>query len=118
MMIAAYVGLPIVLVTGWRRWVGGVGKYGPSAVLALAGFTLASGSALLAICSVLYAMAAGSFRYYAPALLAIYRIGIVLSLAGMAFALGGVWRRSALRWHAPVLSFGMLLLWLIWASGE
>jgi hypothetical protein len=42
----------------------------------------------------------------------------LLSLGGLAFAIGGVWSRGAPRWHAPILSLGMLFLWLIWASAE
>lgn len=116
--VLAYIALPMVLITGWRRWLRRVPQQGLSGVLALAGFTLGSGSAVLAVGSIAYAMATGGFRYYAPAIIAIYRIGILLSLAGLAFAIGGVWKPNALRWQAPVLSFGMLLLWFIWASGE
>jgi hypothetical protein len=84
----------------------------------LAGFALASMSAVVAIGAGLYSVTTGGFLYYAPSLLMIYRIGLLLSLGGLAFGLGGVWKRNPLRWHAPALSIGMLLLWLFWASGE
>jgi hypothetical protein len=84
----------------------------------MAGFTLGTASALLAAGSILYAGATGGFPYYAPALLRIYKIGILLSLGGIAFGLGGIWKGNALRWHAAALPFGMLLLWVLWASGE
>jgi len=75
-------------------------------------------SALLAVGSVLYAMAAGGFRYSDPKLLVIYRFGILLSLGGLISAMVGVWSRGELRWHALILSVGMLFLWLMWASAE
>jgi hypothetical protein len=87
-------------------------------LLSLAGFALGTASIVLAIGALLYAGARGGFRYYAPTLLTSYKVGVLLSLGGMAFALGGIWKRNALRWHAPALSIGMLLCWLFWASGE
>jgi len=62
--------------------------------------------------------ARGGFRYYDPPLMKIYGIGILLSLSGLLAGLGGVWKKNPLRWHAPVLSLGMLLLWVLWASSE
>jgi len=61
----------------------------------------------LALGSLIYAHAIGGFPYYDPRLLRIYRWGTGLSLLGVVFGIGGVWRRSALRWHAPALSVGM-----------
>ena len=82
------------------------------------GFVLGNSSALLAVGAALYAMAAGGFRYYDPKLLVIYRVGILLSLAGLTSAVVGVWSRGAVRWRVSTLSAGMLLLWLVWASAE
>lgn len=88
------------------------------AVLALVGFILGSISALIAVCSSLYASARGGFRYYDPALITIYRTGFLLSLGGLASALGGLWKPNALRWYSPALSVCMILLWGIWMAGE
>ena len=87
-------------------------------VLSLTGFALGSASALLAVGGILFAAASGGFRYYDPTLLTIYMIGLLLSLGGLVIALCGVWKPSALRWHAPILSLGMLFLWFVWAAGE
>jgi hypothetical protein len=116
--VAGYIGVPIVLVVGWRRWLRRSSPQGRLSVLSLTGFALGSSSALLAASSALYAMVVRGFRYYDPTLLVIYKVGILLSLGGLGFAIGGVWSRGALRWHAPILSIGMLLLWLIWTSAE
>ena len=86
--------------------------------LSLAGFVLGSASALLAIGTILYAITTGGFRFYDPTLLKVYRAGLLLALGGLVFALVGVWNRNPLRWHAPALSLGMLVIWLIWVSGE
>jgi hypothetical protein len=82
------------------------------------GFVLATASAVLAVSTVIYAHHIGGFPYYDPRLLRIYRWGALLSLTGMAFALGGVWRRGPLQWLAPVCTFGTLLYWFGAASGE
>ncbi len=118
LLISVYLGLPVVLFMGWRQWLRRSSPQARLSALSFIGFVLASSSALLAIGAALYAMAAGGFRYYDPKLLVIYRIGILLSLAGLTSAVVGVWKRGAVRWHALTLSAGMLFLWLVWASAE
>jgi hypothetical protein len=46
------------------------------AFISMAGFVLATMSAVLAIGVSLYSIATGGFRYFAPSLLMIYRIGL------------------------------------------
>jgi hypothetical protein len=89
-----------------------------SAVLSLVGFSLASTSGLLGILTAAYAILIRPFPFYDPVLLNIYRWGILISLSGIAFAVGGVWRRNPLRWYAPACAVGTLLFWFITASGE
>lgn len=116
--IVLYVGLPVTIFTGWKRWVRRSPEDRFTAFISLPGFVLASMSAVLAIVTTLDSIATGGFRFYAPSLLMICKIGLLLSLGGFVLGLGGVWKRNPLRWYAPVLSLGMLLLWLFWASGE
>jgi hypothetical protein len=116
--VVGCIGLAIVFIVGWRRWLRRSSPQGRLSALSLAGFTLGSASVVLAIGSIVYSMAVGGFRYYDPSLLTIYRIGILLSLLGLTMGLCGVWRSSALRWHALILSLGMLILWLVWVAGE
>lgn len=115
---ATHVALPAAIVWGWVRWTKRAKERRLPAILSLAGFTLATASALLAISMVLYARAIGGFEYYDPRLLRIYRWGLLLSLAGVVLGIGGVWRSSPLRWHAPACSAGTLLFWLVAMSLE
>lgn len=116
--IAAYVAAPVLFITGWIRWARHPQPRDIVPVLALAGFVVGSASALLALGGVLYGLAIGGFPYYDPRLLRIYGAGLLLSLAGLIVGLLGLARPSPLRWHAPVLSLAMLVLWLLWMQGE
>jgi hypothetical protein len=86
--------------------------------MAFVGFVFASMSFLLAAGSMIAAAWKGGFRYYDPVLLRIFRWGLLLSLAGILFGIGGAWRRSALRWHAPTLATGMFFFWFFSALSE
>jgi hypothetical protein len=56
--------------------------------------------------------------FYDPSLMKIMRWGLMLSLAGFLFAVGGAWRKSSLRWHAPVCAFGTFAFWILAAERE
>jgi len=116
--LAVYIGLPVVLISGWVRWVRRSHPRGLLPILALISFTFGTASAALAICSVSYALVIRAFPYYDPLLLKIYACGAVLSLLAVVFSCIGAWRPSSLRWHSLILSCGMLVLWFAWASGE
>jgi hypothetical protein len=118
LMIGAYLGVPIVLVSGWFRWWRRSEAESLVSRFALAGFVAGSASAALALGSVIYSLAIGGFPYWDPRLIRIYGVGLLLSLGAMALSLGGTLRRNALRWHAPALSAGMLILWVLWMGGE
>jgi hypothetical protein len=116
LIIGAYIAVPILAVHGWMRW-----KKTPQASpskLSFIGFTLASVSATLSLASAVYSFARGGFAYYHPLLLAILGAGLVISGLGLISSLCGIAQKSTVRWHAPVLSLLMLLLWLFWLSGE
>jgi hypothetical protein len=113
-----YVALPASLVWGWVRWGKRTRSRNVSGTLSFIGFTLANFSALLAISSMVYARVIGGFRYYDSSLLKIYAFGSLLSLGGLIFAVGGLWRPNPLRWLAPVCSVGMLLFWFAMGAGE
>ncbi len=116
--IGIYLALPAALVLGWVRWLKRRQPQTLSSILSLIGFTLTTTSGLLAVSSILYAQTIRGFAYYDPLLLRIYGWGGVLSLAAIMFAVSGVWRPNPLRWYAPACAVGMLLFWLIMASGE
>jgi hypothetical protein len=116
--LVAYIGLPVVLISGWIRWARRSHSRGLLPAVAMVGFTFATASALLAICSVSYALIIRGFPYYDPLLLRIYAWGGILSLVAVVFSCVGVWRPSTVRWYSLALSWGMLVLWLAWASSE
>jgi hypothetical protein len=116
--VAVYAVLPAAIVWGWVRWFKRSQPRTVFSTLSLIGFALATASALLAVSALLFSFAIGGFAYYNPALLRIYGIGILLSLAGIVFASIGVWRPSSLRWHALACAFGALIFWLIAVAGE
>jgi hypothetical protein len=86
-------------------------------ILSLSGFALATLSAILAVSSIAYAQV-HRFGFYDPSLMKIMRWGSMLSLAGFLFAVGGAWRKSPLRWHAPVCALGTFAFWVLAAEGE
>jgi hypothetical protein len=116
--LGIYLALPAAMILGWVRWMKWRQPQTLSSILSLIGFTLATASGLLAISLIVYSLTIGGFAYYAPLLLRIYAWGGVLSLAGIVFAISGVWRPNPLRWYAPSCAVGMLKFWLIIASGE
>jgi len=118
LIIAAYVGVPVILISGWVRWWRGSDAGNVVSRFALAGFVVGSASAALALSTFVYSLAIGGFPYWDFRLIKIYGVGLFLSLAAMALSLGGVFRRNTLRWHAPALSAGILILWVLWMSGE
>jgi hypothetical protein len=115
-VLGVYLALPAVLVVGWVRWSRRrqIGRTWPS----LAGFSLGTASALLAVGAMLYARSSGGFPFYDPALLRIYRWGLLLSVAGLVFAAVGVRWSGPVRWYAPAAAVGTLLFWLGTAAGE
>lgn len=116
LIIGAYIAVPVVAVHGWIRW--NQKPLASLSKLSFIGFILGSVSAALAIASAVYSFARGGFTYYHPLLLAILGAGLVISGLGLISSLCGIGQKSNLRWHAPVLSLLMLLLWLFWLSGE
>ena len=112
-----YLVAPTALIWGWTSWTRQPKQRTLPATLSLIGFIFATASAILAMSSVAYAQV-HHFPYYDPLLLRIFRWGGLLSIAGLLFGVGGVWRPGALRWHAPLCGLGMLAFWFIAATGE
>ena len=116
--VGFYVGLPALMIWGWARWFSRTQPRTLPSILSLIGFTFATASGLLGVSSVLYAHVRGGFPYYDPLLMRIYGWGGMLSLSGIVFGIGGVWRPGPVRWLAPVCSVGTLLFWFASAMGE
>jgi hypothetical protein len=108
-----YLASPIVLIWGWMRWVKLPKPRTLTSILSLIGLILATASALLAVSLIAHAVVLGGFPYYDPRAMRIYRWGMLLSLAAIVFGIGGIWRPSSLRWHAPVSGICMLIFWIV-----
>ncbi len=113
-----YLAMPALMGWGWIRWVKRSRQRNLPVIFSLISFSLGTASGLLALFTFLYALAIRSFPHYDPSLLTVYALGLLLSLCGIVFGIGGVWRPSPVRWHAPVCAIGMLLFWLMQAAAE
>ena len=117
-VIGICISLPAVVIWGWVRWMMHKEPRTAFSTLSLLGFAFGTVSGLLAIAAVLYARAVGGFSFYDPALVRIYRWGVLLSVAALMFAIIGLWRPSSLRWHAPICAVGTLVFWLAAVAAE
>ena len=118
MTAIGYLASPILLIWGWLRWISFPKLRTAPSILSFAGFILATASALLAVSSTAYSVVIRRFPYYDPLLMRIFGLGILLSLGGIVFGIGGVWRPNSLRWHAPASAVCMLTFWTMMASME
>jgi hypothetical protein len=122
LMVLAYVLAPSMLIWGWVRWA----KTRPrrwtiASTLSFVGFLFASASCLFALMVVLYGNGGGfehtaSVPYDSPNYVLFYRcirVGVLLSLAGLMFSIGGVWQKNSTRWQAPACAIGTVAFWLL-----
>lgn len=117
LIILGYIVSPPMLIWGWARWLGRPNPRTVPSILSFVGFIFATAATVLAVSTLAYAQV-HHFAFYDPLLLRIFRWGLLLSLVGVLFGIGGVWRKSSLRWHAPVCALGTLAFWIIAAEGE
>jgi hypothetical protein len=128
MNVVNYVILPLYLL-GWvlvpvtvawaiRRWWKSEPRFELPAwrsYLALTAFSLGGLPVLLWFVLVIWAVSRGGFRFYDPTLLRSYGIGLLLGLGGFVASLAG---KGKLRWPACFISFAMVFMWFVAASGE
>ena len=112
-----YLMPPIMLIWGWAQWFLQPRVRTAPSILSLISFVLSTVSALTGILLIGYAQI-HHFPYYDPLLLRAFRCGALLSLGGIMFAIGGLWRPSALRWYALPCAVGTLTFWILAAAGE
>jgi hypothetical protein len=122
LFVLGYLVAPTMLVWGWKLWI----KQRPrlwtiSSTLSFIGFVLGSFSALFALWIIVYSSAGGfqhssnisydslNYSFFYQCVLC----GSALSVLGIAFAVGGVWRKSQLRWQALASTVGTLAFWLL-----
>jgi hypothetical protein len=101
---------PGALISGWLRLAGQSKVRTLSAILSSSGFILATFSAVIALLLIAFYP---SIRNNDSLVRWTFRSGILLSVAGLLLGAGGMWRKSELRWHAPVSALGTSALWLI-----
>jgi hypothetical protein len=118
LIVLGITGPPAILIWGWVRWVKRPKQKTVPAILSLVGFVLATGSAVLALATTVYAALIHSFAFYDPTLMKIYGWGFMLSLGGIVLGVAGIWRPGSLRWHTPVSGVCMTAFWLIMVSAE
>ena len=80
-------------------------------IAALAGFVLATASALIAIWLWAYGFAVGGLAHGDPLLIASFRTGLALSGAGLLFALVGLRPATRTRWFGVACALLGLLFW-------
>jgi hypothetical protein len=115
--IVISVGLSSLMIWGWVRWVKDKQHRTLFSIFSLIGLAFASASCLLSDSTGIYAMF-HSFPYYDPTLMAIYRWGMSLSLAGIGFGVAGAFSKGPLRRFAPMVAGVMLVYWFLQAAGE
>jgi hypothetical protein len=114
----SYIGLPALMVWGWTRWAKDKQPQSLFSILSAISLAFASAACMLSIATFIYARVIGGFPFYDPRLLAIYRWGIDLSLAGTCFGIGGAFRKGPLRQVAPISAGVMLIYWFMQAMTE
>ncbi len=112
-----YLVSPVLLICGWALWIRQPKSRTVFATLSLGGLILATASALLAIAAVTYAQI-HHFPHQDPTLIRWYRVGLLLSRAGVVFGFAGILRPSATRWFAPLSALATLAFWMLAATSE
>jgi hypothetical protein len=107
-----YVGLLIVLVSGWIRG----GREGrtrdPFVLFSRFGFILGTWSAAMAVQRAVLAKFEGKFQYHSPKLGWLYVIGGLFALAGVVLSVLGVRSKSSVTvaWPVPVSRYAAALV--------
>ena len=116
--LVSILSLPVLLPWGWVRWARRKHPRSVCGILSLIAFAFGSSSSLLAIYLAIYARVVGPFDFYDPVPMRFYGFGLLLSLAGFGFAIGGFWKANPLRWHAPACAVGTFLYWFFLVMSE
>jgi hypothetical protein len=113
----SYAVAPFSLIYGWIRWARKPKLASILERLSFTGFISASTSAVIAISTAILAQV-DHFGFYDPTLMKLMKWGSLFSLVGIVLATGGLFKKSPLRWLAPLCAMGTLAFWLFAAAGE
>jgi hypothetical protein len=105
------------LVWGWIRWARNPREHHLPSWFSFCSFVMGTASCLIAVITYVWARV-HPFPYFDPQLMFMFQLGALISFTAFLASLGGLWRRSALRWHALALAITSFLVWFMWASGE
>jgi hypothetical protein len=105
-----YIIAPVSLIWGWVRWFNQPKPRAFSSATSLVAFILASASAAFGLLTVLYGMS-GAFEEHYEVFYRVVGVGAVISLLAILVAVGGLWRKSPLRWLALASALGTLGFW-------
>lgn len=108
---------PILAGLAWLRWSRSPRRRSRRTRLSLASLSVASVALLLGIVTLALSIHSG-FLTIAPSLRHTYEAGLLSSLVALGLGLAGLRHSSPLRWQAPTISLGALLLWFLAGSGN
>jgi hypothetical protein len=113
--IPTYLFGPALLIWGWIRWI----RHKPRSwtmgpLFSFVGFCLATAAYVWGIVVIVVGF---DFEHNGNYIGRFVEFGAILSLAALALTIGGVGRKSPLRWHAPSLSLCAVCFWLLGAIG-
>jgi hypothetical protein len=84
------------------------------AILLVDCYAFVTASVLCAVLLLVYShfLGRGLEHFNDPLFMKIFNWGKLLAQIGLLFGIGGVWRPSALQWHAPACAIATLMFWL------
>jgi hypothetical protein len=115
LFVGGYFFAPVLLVWGWVRWVRSPRQQTSWSILSLLSFAFATASVFCAVSLFVYSrsLGGGLEHFNDPLFMKMFNCGKLLSQIGIVLGIGGMWRPSLLRWHAPACALATLMFWIL-----
>jgi hypothetical protein len=110
--VLAYIVAPISLIWGWARWARRPKSWSIPSLISFAAFIAASASAALGLLTIIVGIS-GVFERHYDVFYRVVDLGMLISTIGILAAIGGIWRRNALQWHALASAVATLGFWAV-----
>jgi hypothetical protein len=110
--VLAYIVAPVSLIWGWARWIKEPKSWSFPSLISFVAFVIASASSALGLVTIIVGMW-GVFEERYDGFYRVVDFGTIISLLGNFVAIGGIWRRSPLRWHALASAAASLGFWAV-----